>query len=98
MTLLIKNFDGMRRAAYVTEEAAAAAVGAGEAMPSGYPDIIEEISEGERAQGYMTRSMYPIAPAVAVDVAPVKAKPPKKPAAPVEAPVAPIDSEGGEPV
>lgn len=72
MPLIIKNIDGQRRAAFISNEDADNLVAAGRAAAApGYPDIYEEASDGEFDQGYLTRSM------VALPAGKRRGRPPK---------------------
>ena len=61
--VLIKNIFGHRKVVAIGKVDAETLVAGGAATQCpGYPDIYEEVSDGERDQGYMTRSMVAVAP------------------------------------
>ena len=85
--ILMKNLVGMRRAFPISKADADAMVAAGDAVQDRvYLGIYEEVTPGERDQGYMTRSMQAVTPAKRGP-----GRPPKPQPAPVVA-----ESEGGE--
>jgi hypothetical protein len=86
MPVLLNNIDGNRRAHTITQDEADRMVRDGEAVQDRvHARIYEEITDGERTQGYMTRSM------VALDHV-VKKKPGRPPKIRTEeAPADPVE-------
>lgn len=61
MSILMKNTPAGRRAFPISKVEAEKLVAEGSAVrDKTHSDIYEEITEGERSQGYMTRNMAPI--------------------------------------
>jgi hypothetical protein len=84
MPLLMKNTSIGRRAYAVSQHEADALVASGDAVQDGaHSGIYEEVTEGERDQGYMTRTM------TAIPTAQIKRKP-GRPAKNREEPVAEV--------
>ena len=74
MPILMKNTAIGRRAYMIGKVEADKMVASGEAVQDAvYADIYEEITDGERDQGYMTRNM------AAIPVTEIKKKPGPKP-------------------
>ena len=73
MPILMKNIGGNRRAYTVTQDEADRMVRNGDAVQDRvHSRIYEEVTEGERIQGYATRSMIALDP-----IARKRGRPPK---------------------
>lgn len=66
MPIIMRNTPAGRRAFPISKVEAEKLVASGDAVQDKcYSDIYEEITEGERSQGYLTRNMAPLPPVAA---------------------------------
>jgi len=62
VAILMKQTPVGKRAHYISNDAAEKMVDDGQAIHCAPYDIYEEVTDGESAQGYMTRNMTPLTP------------------------------------